>query len=334
MVTYPKVSICVPIYGVEKYISKCADSLFKQTYENIEYIFVNDKTKDNSIEVLNSVIEKNPHRKSQISIIEHSENSGLSAARETAIQNATGTYLMHVDSDDYLEPNTVKECVDKALKVDADVVIFGMIHEFKKKTHVFLPEKYSSKQEYLKAVIRKDIQTGVCGKLYKRSLYIDNNIHCLKDVNFGEDYAVYPRLIYCAEKISFIEKPYYHYLRFNESSYTYKFNLNNVENMKSALHCISDFFKDKALFCEDLTIARQKIHAWIINYVFSFSNDNDLKWQVLNEIDNDIVIAPYLSINHRIILTLAKKRKIRLLNFYIKVIRTLYKWLRPFLNRE
>lgn len=72
----------------------------------------------------------------------------------------------------------------------------------------------------------------------------------MKGVNFAEDYAVYPRLIYCAEKISFIEKPYYHYLRFNESSYTFKFNLNNVENLKSALNCISDFFKDKALFCE------------------------------------------------------------------------------------
>ena len=69
MVSNPKVSICVPIYGVEKFISKCADSLFKQTYENIEYIFVNDQTRDNSIEVLKSVIEKNPQRKNQIFII-------------------------------------------------------------------------------------------------------------------------------------------------------------------------------------------------------------------------------------------------------------------------
>lgn len=334
MVTYPKVSICVPIYGVEKFISKCADSLFKQTYENIEYIFVNDQTQDNSIEVLNSVIEKNPQRKNQIFIIEHSINSGLSAARETAIQHATGTYLMHVDSDDYLEPNTIMECVDHALKDDADVVIFGMIHEFKKKTHVFLPEKYSSKLEYLKAVIRKDIQTGVCGKLYKRSIYSDNDIHCLKGVNFGEDYAVYPRLIYFAKKISFIEKPYYHYLRFNESSYTYKFNLKNVENIKSALNCIVAFFNDKSLFNEDLIIVSQRIHAWIINYVFSFSNDKTLKNQVINEIDNHMVIAPNLSVNHKIILTFAKKRRIHLLAIYIKVVRTLYILFRPFFNRE
>lgn len=58
MVTNPKVSICVPIYGVEKFISKCADSLFKQTYENIEYIFINDQTRDNSIEVLKKCYRK------------------------------------------------------------------------------------------------------------------------------------------------------------------------------------------------------------------------------------------------------------------------------------
>lgn len=334
MEKYPKVSICVPIYGVEKYIGKCADSLFKQTYENIEYVFVNDQTKDNSIEILNRAIEKYPHRKEQAFVIDHSVNSGLSASRETAIQYSTGDYIMHVDSDDYLEPNTVFECVEIALRENSDIVVFGMVHEFKQKSHVFLPSKYSGKDEYLKAVIRKDIQTGVCGKMYKRNLYIDNDIHCLKGVNFGEDYAVYPRLVYCANLITFIDKPFYHYLRYNESSYTFKFNLKNVENLKSALNCNLDFFKDKSLYTEDLVIVKQRIHAWIINYVFSYSNDKMLKEQVVKEIDTNVAIASNLSVNHRIIMVLAKYRKIQLLTIYIRTVRFLYNWLRPFLNRE
>ena len=108
-----KVSIIIPVYGVEKYIEKCARSLFEQTYSNIEYIFVNDKSKDDSIDILKKILTAYPDRKAQVRIVEHEKNKGLSQARETGIGYASGMYLMHVDSDDYIEPNMVELCVDK-----------------------------------------------------------------------------------------------------------------------------------------------------------------------------------------------------------------------------
>ena len=109
-----KVSILVPVYGVEKYIEKCAVSLFEQSYEDIEYIFVNDCTPDRSIEVLRATIARYPQRQKQVVIIDHDVNRGLGAARHTATEwAATGELVMHVDSDDYLMPHAVVASVRK-----------------------------------------------------------------------------------------------------------------------------------------------------------------------------------------------------------------------------
>lgn len=108
-----KVSILVPIYGVEQYIERCAKSLFEQTYSEIEYVFVNDCTKDDSIGVLNRVLEKFPQRKLQVRIINHEKNKGLGAARRTAILNANGDYILHVDSDDYIAKMLLKSWLRK-----------------------------------------------------------------------------------------------------------------------------------------------------------------------------------------------------------------------------
>ena len=108
----PKVSMLIPIYGVEKFIERCAISLFEQTYQNIEYIFVNDCTKDDSINVLERVINRYPNRKPFVRIINHAQNKGLAGARNTAVANATGEFIMHVDSDDYVDKEIVRKAID------------------------------------------------------------------------------------------------------------------------------------------------------------------------------------------------------------------------------
>ena len=115
------VSICIPIFGVEHSIERCSRSLFSQTYTNIEYIFVNDCTKDKSMEILSKVIVEYPNRISAIRIISHKKNRGLAAARNTAIENCTGDFVMHVDSDDYLE-STHFEAMHNAIG-DEDLVV-------------------------------------------------------------------------------------------------------------------------------------------------------------------------------------------------------------------
>ena len=99
-----KISVCIPVYGVEKYIERCIRSLWEQTMQDgIEFIFVNDCTKDKSIEIIEQVLEEYPHRKKQTTIIHHPKNSGLVAARNTALAHAKGQYIIHCDSDDWCD---------------------------------------------------------------------------------------------------------------------------------------------------------------------------------------------------------------------------------------
>lgn len=106
------VSILIPVYGVEKYIERCARSLFEQTYDNLEYIFVDDCSPDNSIAILKKVLEDYPERKAQVRIIRHERNKGLSAARNTATDAAMGDYIFYLDSDDEI----TRDCIEILIK--------------------------------------------------------------------------------------------------------------------------------------------------------------------------------------------------------------------------
>lgn len=330
----PLVSICIPIYGVEQYIEKCAKSLFEQTYNNIEFIFVNDNTKDNSIKVLEATIEKFNNLKEKIKIINHSLNLGLSQARETAVQATKGKYIYHIDSDDYIERDTIENCVRIAEKESSDIVITGMINEFKNKSHIYIPPSKYNHKEFLKQVIRKSIPSWLAGKLIKRELYTNNNIHNIPHVNFAEDYATLPRLLFYAKKISFLDKPLYHYVRYNENSYTIRYKKTNVDNIITAHKVLLQFFEGQEEFSRDLMIAKLKIQAWIINYTISYSTEESQIEKSINSIEYDEKLYKDLSINHNIILILSYFRLKKLLKFYIKSSRKIYSIIRPFLKRN
>lgn len=118
-----KVSILIPVYGVEKYIERCARSVFEQTYADLEYIFVNDCTQDNSIDVLKRVIDDYPNRKNQVRIIKHKQNGGLSVARNTAFEAASGDYVYFLDSDDELAKDCIEQMVAPLSQRAYDFVI-------------------------------------------------------------------------------------------------------------------------------------------------------------------------------------------------------------------
>ena len=119
-----KVSIIVPIYKVERYIEQCAESVLGQTWPDIQFIFVDDGSPDASVQKLEALIDsKFTALKDRITII-RKENGGLPQARLSGLKKAEGHYILHVDSDDWLEPDAVEKLVHKAEETDADVVYF------------------------------------------------------------------------------------------------------------------------------------------------------------------------------------------------------------------
>lgn len=249
----PKVSILVPVYGVEKFIRRCARSLFNQTYNNIEYIFIDDKTPDKSIEILKDVVTEFPNRKNSVRIIGHDVNRGLAAARNTGINHATGDFLMHVDSDDYIELKTVELAVDAMVKNNADIVSFGCFREYANKTIVQIPPSFKDgKDMCLKFLRKKDINVGVWGRMYRRSLYVDNNIKTLEGFNMAEDFQVTPRLAYYASKVAVIKKPLYHYDLTNENALTFSFDSEKCDQCWKAVEINEAFFKDKGIIYAEM----------------------------------------------------------------------------------
>lgn len=213
------VTIIVPVYKVERYVAKCAESLLSQTYPEIEYIFVNDSTPDDSMNVLNAVIERYPNRKSNIIIINNEINRGLAYCRNIGLKHAHGDYVMHVDSDDYITENAVETLMFFAKQNKADIVITDFLLVKPRGIEVDRHAYPMEKNEYLESLLKRDLPVCVCGKLFKRSLYVDNNIAVPEGIDFGEDMVTLPRLVYYAEKIT-VAPPFYYYNQLNVNSYT------------------------------------------------------------------------------------------------------------------
>lgn len=205
----PKVSIVVPIYGVEKYIERCARSLFEQTFDDIEYIFVNDCTKDASIEVLQSVIEEFPHRKEQIKILHHSENRGLPQARKTGILASAGEYIINFDSDDWVEHTIIEVLYTKASQNKADIVVCDI---YKSNGNVHKPWKCGDvnlgKIDFLVQMCMMQYTWSTWNKLFKRNLF-ENIIFPI--CNNAEDMALTLQLMAKADKVAYVPQSLYYY---------------------------------------------------------------------------------------------------------------------------
>ena len=122
----PKLSVVIPVYGVEKYIERCAISLFEQTLTDVEYIFVDDCTPDSSIDILNIVIDRYRDQllkdKKRILIERMEKNSGQAAVRKRGIELCSGDYVIHCDSDDWVDKDTYRLLYEKAIEGDYDMV--------------------------------------------------------------------------------------------------------------------------------------------------------------------------------------------------------------------
>lgn len=249
-----KVSVLVPVYGVERYIERCARSLFEQTYDNIEYIFVNDCTKDHSIDILKSIIARYPSRSDNIRIINHEYNRGLSAARNTGINACRGDYILHVDSDDWLELNAIELLVNKAVESNADIVLFSNYNVFKNHTiKNTLPQ--ISKEQYIKGVLRHSIPASIWNKFYNAAFYKASNIKSVEGLNHGEDYVVVPRLVYKASSFVIYNEALYNYNRTNENSYMKNISTESIKN----LHLASDILYEYFTHIDDSEIFKSEV---------------------------------------------------------------------------
>ncbi|MCL2597107.1 MAG: glycosyltransferase family 2 protein [Paludibacter sp.] len=244
----PAVSILVPVYNVSNFIERCAHSLFQQTFDDIEYVFVNDCTPDDSIEKLQKIIEQYPNRKERIKIIHHEKNRGLAAARNTAIDNSTGKYIQHIDSDDWIELDMVETMYNKAEEEQADIVVSDILIEKKNET-VYQKEiiDFEDKNPFLLMLENEMIAGYLVTKFVTRKLCAMPECRVPEGLNFLEDLHVSVRTFYFANKIVKIDRAFYHYDRSNENAITSRKTDIHFENLIIYWKHLDKFITEKEL---------------------------------------------------------------------------------------
>lgn len=256
----PSVSVVIPVWGVALYAKRAFISLFEQTYGNIEYIVVNDCTPDNSMQIIENLLELYPNRKSQVQIVSHRKNLGLAAARQTGLKKATGDYIIFVDSDDYFEPFFIKELVKQAQDTDSDIVLCDYYTSYALK-ELYVGQKFEGVGTDLCRAILLGIRQGfVWNKLIRRSIFVKHNIDFYRGVNMWEDISVTFRASYYASKVSYVSMALIHYNQENQNSYSVsRVSTKSLEDMIRVVEIVSDFFASHPLKDKDDILIKLKL---------------------------------------------------------------------------
>lgn len=241
-VNKPLISICVPVYGVENYIEKCARSLFEQTYPDIEYVFVDDGSPDQSISKLKLVINDYPERTKYIKIITHANNRGLAAARNTSIAHATGEFILCVDADDSIDTHLVEKLVVKQQEKNADLVCFDIKVLFNNRVDYINNGDYINGRDLLNKMLVRDAPHQIWGHLIRRSLFVNNDIQCVEGINQSEDYQVMIQIAYFANIVTTLHEALYIYDMKRIGSYSNSMSENSYLQMETTANILNSFF--------------------------------------------------------------------------------------------
>lgn len=243
-----KVSIIIPIYNSAKYIEKCAESVLTQTFDDIQYIFVNDSTPDESIECLHKAINRHPDKISHCTLINHPYNKGHAAARNTGLKAATGEYVIFCDSDDWMNPDMIEKLYSSVTANNADIAIcdFNMIYQDHTE-HYHVPENGNNKIDFIQKYI-ESVWTVMWNILAKRELYVRHDLHYQEGLRYGEDFDLAIKIVTSAEKIVTIKEPLYNYNRINENSVMHNLNAETATDEQKVYLNAIQYFKTQNIY--------------------------------------------------------------------------------------
>ena len=300
-----KLSIIVPVYGVEKYIDKCLNSLVKQSLKEIEIIVVNDGTKDNSQKIIDKYVKKYPDKiKSYIK-----ENGGQGSARNYGLEKANGEYIGYVDSDDFVEKDMYKKLYNKAKENNYDIVVCGnynVSEDYQNKNIDTFINNYNTDLENIFFG-----KMAVWNKIYKRDILIKNKLE-FKEKVWYEDLAFTLKAIMNSNTFAFIDEPLYDYLIREGST----MNNSNVQRNLEILDAFNDILsyiqhnKKEEYFSKIEFLAIDHIYISAIVRVLKAEADDKVKRETINKlIDYMNKKFPNYK-NNKYINTLSKNRKI------------------------
>ena len=304
------ISIVVPIYNVEKYLKRCIDSIINQTYKNIEIILVDDGSTDKGPSICDSYKKKDK----RIKVI-HKKNGGISDARNEGIKITTGSYLMFIDSDDYIDSNMIEELYKNIIKTKADIVIcdFVRFDEEKETFNKYSKKKFivEEKDKYNYLFNEYRIPTVVqWNKLFKKEVFKDIEY---KKGKINEDEFIVCSELNNAKRISYYLEPFYHYYQRNNSIMG-SYNINRFETIFEAYDSQINFFKNKSMDNEIINTKLVMFEA-ITYFLYMANKSNMTKKSLKKYIKKTKSIAKEVLIKYRSNFSLKKQ-----LRFFVYIL--------------
>lgn len=295
------ISVIVPIYRVENYLSQCIQSIINQTYKNLEIILVDDGSDDRCGEICDSFAEED----SRIKVI-HKKNEGLDCARKTGILSATGKYIGYVDGDDWIEPDMYETLIEKAKKYDVAVVESGVIDSWEdneKKRYPYLKEGCYKGEEFVSKVMPICIYSGdffehgvspyLGNKLFLKEAVYDYQLVPGPLSEYLNDNLVAHPTVMSAKSLYVVHKCLIHY----------RVNLNSLKrfNRKDTEEMYAQFYQEFKLRLGDVSL-NSKVDKQIKYFCLYYGLFNIP--HIFDDISNNIFLRPYggISANSKIIL--------------------------------
>ena len=249
-----KISVIVAVYQVEQYIVRCLDSLLNQTFKDFEVLLIDDGSVDSSGQICDEYARRDNRFR-----VYHQRNEGVGSARQFGIEKSAGEYTIHVDPDDWIEPNMLEELYSTAVMNNADLVICDYYND-SEKTSSYVAQKpdLSTSNGYFEGLFNNALYGACWNKLVRKKCYIDYNISFSKDMVLWEDKLVNLKL---AEKpiiVTYLSKAFYHYIIRPNSSV----RMHSAKRVYSIMRYINWLEKD-SLYCKKENLTKLKIFAKI-----------------------------------------------------------------------
>lgn len=337
------ISVIIPIYRVEQFIGRFLTSIWVPEYQvNVEYIIVNDCTPDASMSLILQIVENYPKVKEHLRIIDHAENRGSAAARQTGLNAATGRYILFLDGDDFCEPGIFDELFSCAEEQQADIVLCDFYYEYERQSvRAYQKPASLDPDSCIFQLLTGSLHGASWNKLVKRDLYVMHDIKYIEGLNIWEDLYANIRLFCYARKIAYLHKAFVHYVQYNASSLT----SNGYCCLKKARQTIRVAMKiEQFLYSQqqrggfyrsinrEMAMNLCKFHAKIPLLLSTARKDNLLWKRVFPESNNYLWKDTYIDMPHKIAFMFARYGMFEMKNVVIWLGR-LYNKFRKSLNR-
>lgn len=343
----PKMSVIVPVYNVERYIDKCLDTLVNQTLKDIEIIVVDDGSPDNSSEIYNRYAAMDE----RVKIIKK-KNAGVSEARNTGMEAATGEFFMFVDSDDWLPLDGCEILYNQYEKTHADMILadaYIVTDGVTKKNDIFNEEFTTKNTDFFKAYQKSCIGYcynpkpatkwnipglgSPCNKLFKSSIIKEHNLRFDPYVKgIYDDNLFTLHYLMHIKSLSYVKKPVY-YFRLVSGSLTQGYKANTLDINSRIFERINDFMEEtgnKEYYLEAFYVYVIRRFSKSMNVYFFANNNTKPKKEIFRELKQVMNSEPYKTAikkvdinrllgNHKVVVTMARLNSPRLMWFCLKM---------------